>query len=109
MTSENTTSQPTTPTPTPSSPSLSNEDPLVETNSLVSDAPLLAFIDKYPRGFSNRAEGQAFVKDLQALRLVPTTLRAKLSEESNQIAKRSPRPKRVAAPKMSADDIIASL
>jgi hypothetical protein len=64
-------------------------------------------INKYPRGFSTIAEGQAFVKDLQALRLVPTTLRAKLSEESNTIAKRSPvRPRK---PKMTADDILAGL
>jgi len=85
-----------------------SEDHSAETKLVVSDGPLLDFIDKYKRGFANIAEGQAFVKDLQALRQVPTTLRAKLSEESNTLAKRVPRPKRV-APKMSAEDIIASI
>lgn len=89
--------------------SSSSDETSQKDNSLVSDAPLLALLNKYPRGFANIAEGQAFVKDLQTLRLVPTTLRAKLSEESNKIEKARPRARKAPVKKLSADDILASL
>jgi len=76
---------------------------------LDSDAPLLALLNKYPRGFSSIEEGQKFVKDLQTLRLVPTTLRAKLQEESHKLEKLKPARRKAPAKKLSADDILASL
>jgi hypothetical protein len=89
--------------------SSSNEDPLAQNKSLDSDAPLLALLNKYPRGFSSIEEGQKFVKDLQTLRLVPTTLRASLQETSHKIGKTRPAKARKAVKKMSADDILAGI
>jgi hypothetical protein len=89
--------------------SSSSDENLQKDSSLDSDAPLLALLNKYPRGFATIEEGQKFVKDLQTLRLVPTTLRAKLSEESHKIEKVRPTRKRAPAKKLSADDILASL
>lgn len=87
--------------------SSSSDDQSLENKSLDSDAPLLALLNKYPRGFASIEEGQKFVKDLQTLRLVPTTLRASLQETSHKIEK--VRPRRKAVKKMSADDILAGI
>jgi hypothetical protein len=89
--------------------SSSNDETSQKDSSLDSDAPLLALLNKYPRGFATIEEGQKFVKDLQTLRLVPTTLRAKLQEESHKIEKVRPVRKRQPAKKLSADDILASI
>jgi hypothetical protein len=64
---------------------------------------------KYPHGFTNIEEGQKFVKDLQTLRLVPTTLRSKLQEESNTLERKTPRPKKAPRVIPSAEDILGSI
>jgi hypothetical protein len=89
--------------------SSSSDETSQKDSSLVSDAPLLALLSKYPRGFASIAEGQAFVKDLQTLRLVPTTLRSKLSEESNKIERTRPARRKAPVKKLSADEILAGL
>jgi len=109
MTSENSESQPTDQMQMTSLKSSSSDDPSVQSNLLDSDAPLLALLNKYPRGFASIEEGQKFVKDLQTLRLVPTTLRASLQETSHKIERTKPVRRKAPAKKLSADDILASI
>jgi hypothetical protein len=109
MTSETSESTPIVPTPTTSSQSSLSAELSPTNKSLDFDAPLLALINKFPRGFSNIEEGQKFVKELQTLRLVPTTLRSKLQEESNLLEKINPRPKRQKKVPQTADDILKGL
>jgi len=111
VTSETSTSPASDQTPTISSQSSSKDVPSQTISSLDSDAPLLAFLKRYPRGFSTIEEGQKFVKELQTLRLVAPTLKAKLAEESGEIAKRQPAVKRIRVERkpMSADDILGSI
>lgn len=114
MNSEPTTSTPTAATTTQSSPSSPNPETSTQTNftgsnSLASDGPLLALLRKFPRGFSTIAEGQEYVRTLQALRLNPMTLRAKLQEESNEIEKRTPKRQKVTKAKVSMDDVLKGL
>ena len=109
MTSETSESQSSDQMQMTSLQSSSSDDPSVQNKSLDSDAPLLALLNKYPRGFASIAEGQAFIKDLQALRLVPTTLRSKLLEESNKIERTKPTRKRAPVKKLTADEILAGL
>jgi hypothetical protein len=112
MTSETSNLPVTDPTPTTSSKSSVSEDPSQTTKSPVSDAPLLAFINKFQRGFSNIEEGQQFVKELQTLRLSPPTLRAALKAESDAIEGRRPvRARKRSSPKppQTAEDILKGL
>jgi hypothetical protein len=107
MTSENSESPVTDQMQMTSLQSSSSDETSQKDSSLDSDAPLLALLNKYPRGFATIEEGQKFVKDLQTLRLVPTTLRAKLQEESHKIER--VRPAKRKTKKLSADDILASI
>jgi hypothetical protein len=110
MTLENSNLPVTDPTQTTSSKSSVNVDPSQTTKSPASDAPLLAFINKYPRGFSNIEEAQGFVKELQTLRLSPPTLRAALKAESDAIeGKRPVRKKATPKKPQSAEDILKGL
>ncbi len=91
MTSENLTSTDTSPTDQQSSKSSQTQDQLLTTNSNDFNNPLSALLVQFPRGFSTVEEGQAFVKRLQQLRKVPTTLKAELQKESDELEQKMPR------------------
>jgi hypothetical protein len=110
MTSENVELKTSESMETKSSTSSLVLDPLASNSANASDAPLLALLQEFPRGFSTIEEGQKFVKRLQQIRLVPTTLKASLQEESNEIAKRFPKKKRGPTKQQTeVDDVLKGL
>ncbi len=79
--------------------------------SLANDAPLSALLKQFPRGFSTIDEGQKFVKQLQAMRLSPQTLRSALQNESQEIEKQV-RPRKASTVKKTqakVEDILKGL
>lgn len=111
MTSENLTSPDGNLMETKSSQSSLSEENFPKDSVNVSDTPLFALLEQFPRGFSTIEEGQAFVKKLQSLRLSPPTLRSALLEESNELEKRVPRRRqpKVNKTQQKVDDLLKDL
>jgi hypothetical protein len=112
MTSETSELHSTDQTPTTSSQSSASVESSQTSKLLVSDAPLLALLLKFQRGFSNIEESQAYVKDLQTLRLSPATFRSLMQKTSDDIERKRPahlKVKRSKKPPMTAQNVLDSL